>query len=35
MLPNANVGVAERSDAVARVVFGFEGDIDALPSRPA
>lgn len=33
MLPNANVGVAERSDAVARVVFGFEGDIDALPLK--
>lgn len=33
MLPSANIDESERSDAVARVVFGFDGDVGALPLK--
>jgi hypothetical protein len=32
-LPKSNVGDAERSDSVARVVFGFDGDVGSLPFK--
>ena len=33
LIPGANVSDVEREDAVARVIFGFAGDIDKLPLR--
>ena len=32
-MPNASVADIDREDAVARVIFGFTGDIDKLPLR--
>ncbi|MBV8036836.1 DUF3047 domain-containing protein [Roseateles sp.] len=33
LIPGASVADAQREDAVARVIFGFGGDIDTLPLR--
>lgn len=33
LIPNASVADVDREDAVARVIFGFGGDIDSLPMR--
>ncbi|HEY1130628.1 MAG TPA: DUF3047 domain-containing protein [Roseateles sp.] len=33
LIPGANVSDARHEDAVARVIFGFDGDVDALPLR--
>ena len=33
LIPNASVADIDREDAVARVIFGFSGDIDKLPLR--
>ncbi|MCF8206349.1 MAG: DUF3047 domain-containing protein [Methylotenera sp.] len=33
LIPGANVSEVEHEDAVARVIFGFGGDIDSLPMR--
>jgi hypothetical protein len=33
LMPNASVADIDREDAVARVLFGFSGDIDKLPLR--
>jgi hypothetical protein len=33
LIPGANVSDVDREDAVARVIFGFGGDIDTLPLR--
>ena len=33
LIPNASVADIDREDAVARVIFGFGGDIDKLPLR--
>jgi hypothetical protein len=33
LMPNASVADVDREDAVARVIFGFGGDIDQLPLR--
>lgn len=33
LIPHASVADIEREDAVARVIFGFDGDIDKLPMR--
>ena len=33
LIPGANVSDVDREDSVARVIFGFGGDIDALPLR--
>jgi hypothetical protein len=33
LIPNASVADIDREDAVARVIFGFGGDIDTLPLR--
>ena len=33
LMPNASVADIDREDAVARVIFGFAGDIDKLPLR--
>lgn len=33
LIPGASVAQAEHEDAVARVIFGFGGDIDSLPLR--
>jgi hypothetical protein len=33
LIPNASVADIDREDAVARVIFGFGGDVDKLPLR--
>lgn len=33
LIANANVSDVDREDAVARVIFGFGGDVDQLPLR--
>ncbi|NCT82359.1 MAG: DUF3047 domain-containing protein [Comamonadaceae bacterium] len=33
LIPGASVADVQREDAVARVIFGFDGDIDTLPLR--
>ena len=33
LIPGANVSEVDHEDAVARVIFGFGGDIDSLPMR--
>ncbi|CAM3633516.1 DUF3047 domain-containing protein [Roseateles saccharophilus] len=33
LMPDASVADIDREDAVARVVFGFGGDVDSLPLR--
>ena len=33
LIPNASVADIDREDAVARVIFGFGGDIDKLPLK--
>ncbi len=33
LIPNANVADIDHEDAVARVIFGFAGDIDRLPLK--
>lgn len=33
LIPGANVSEVDHEDAVARVIFGFGGDVDSLPMR--
>jgi hypothetical protein len=33
LIPDASVADIDREDAVARVIFGFDGDVDKLPLR--
>lgn len=33
LIPGANVSDAQHEDAVARVIFGFDGDVNTLPLR--